>query len=266
MARENPAVMVPTLSKAFEIQRLRVLVEVAHRGSVSRAAEGLGLTQPTVSLHLKALNEALGVAVVERRGRGIRLTEAGLLLETHARRALAELERAQEALGAQRDLATGSLRVGAGVSIGTEVIPQVVRGFQDRHPSIEVELEVGSTGAIAELLKRGELHVGVVGEIQPHPELEAKTLGADRLVGVVAADSPLAKKRKAGRDDRWLKSKSRAGSRWRRRSGSCAASTTRGVLPNALSWSCSWSSSAKPGGRSSSLPGSTSRRQPGSKN
>src|SRR5207244_11480878 len=85
------------LSKAFDIQRLRVLVEVARQGSVSRAAEELRLSQPTVSLHLKALSSMLGVPVVERAGRGIRLTEAGEELEAHAALALAALDRARAA-------------------------------------------------------------------------------------------------------------------------------------------------------------------------
>jgi DNA-binding transcriptional LysR family regulator len=193
--------MVPTLSKAFEIQRLRVLVEVARLDSVSRAAEALGLTQPTVSLHLKALNDTLGVAVVERQGRGIRLTEAGLLLERHASRALAELERAQQALDDQRDLATGSLRIGAGVSSGTYVLPEVIGEYREQHPSIDIEFEVGTTETISELLKRGELHLGVLGEIAPHPDLEVHALGSDTLVCVVGAGSPLAKQSKISKSD-----------------------------------------------------------------
>ncbi|MBA3300685.1 MAG: LysR family transcriptional regulator [Thermoleophilaceae bacterium] len=184
--------MVPRLSKAFEIQRLRVLVEVARLGSVSKAAEALGLTQPTVSLHLKALNRTLGVPMVEREGRGIRLTEAGRLLEHHARRALSELERAQQALANQRDLTTGSLRVGAGVSVGTYLFPEIVRDFADEHPSIELGVEVGSSGVVAEMLDRGELDLGVLGEVARHPDLELRQLASLPIVCIVGPDSKCA--------------------------------------------------------------------------
>lgn len=184
--------MVPRLSKAFEIQRLRVLVEVARLESVSKAAEALDLTQPTVSLHLKALNTNLGVPVVERHGRGIRLTEAGHLLEHHARRALAELERAQAALASRRDLSAGSLRIGAGISAGTYLLPGAVRDFAERHPSIELKVEVGASEGVSEMLKRGELHLGVVGGSAEHQDLEVRELGRIPLVAVVAPGSEAA--------------------------------------------------------------------------
>ncbi len=162
-----------------------MLVEVARLGSVSKAAEALGLTQPTVSLHLKALNTTLGVPVVERQGRGIRLTESGHLLEHHARRALAELERAQQALESQRDLSKGSLRVGAGISVGTYLFPEIVKDFSEQHPSIELRVEVGADNDVADLLKRGELHLGVLSGVGNHPDLEARDITAHPLVAVV---------------------------------------------------------------------------------
>jgi molybdate transport repressor ModE-like protein len=175
------------LSKAFDIQRLRVLVEVARRGSVTAAAEELRLSQPTVSLHVKALNEMLGVPVVERRGRGVQLTDAGRVLEGHARRALAELERAQEAMERHRGLAGGSLHLGAGTTPGTYLLPRLLGEFHVRHPDVDLRLEVASTSGIVELIRRGELHLGVVGETAPHRDIEQRPLVRDRLVCIVPA-------------------------------------------------------------------------------
>ena len=179
-----------TLSKAFEIQRLRVLVEVARQGSVSRAAEELRLSQPTVSLHLKALSSMLGLPVVERAGRGIRLTEAGEELEAHAARALAELERAQEAMERRRGVESGSLHVGAGTTPGTYLLPRLLGEFHESHPEIDLRLEVAPTGTILELLRRGELHLGVVGEAAPHKDIERRPLVEDRLVCIATPDRP----------------------------------------------------------------------------
>lgn len=192
--------MTYQLSKAFEVQRLRVLVEVARQGSVSRAAEELRLTQPTVSLHLKALGSMLGVPVVERSGRGIRLTEAGRELEAHAARALAELERAQEAMERRRGLLSGSLHVGAGTTPGTYLLPELLGEFHDRHPDIDLRLEVAPTETILELIRRGELHLGVVGEAPPHEDIEQRPLFDDRLVCIVAPDHAAARRRRLTRD------------------------------------------------------------------
>ncbi len=183
---------VHQLSKAFEIQRLRVLRELARQGSVSRAAEALRLAQPTVSLHLKALSSMLGVAVVERRGRRSELTEAGRALEYHASRALAELERAEEAMERHRGLTAGSLHMGAGTTPGTYLLPGLLGEFHARHPQIDLRLKVGSTEQILGLLSRGEIHLGVVGEAASRPDIERRALLKDRLVCIVPPLHPAA--------------------------------------------------------------------------
>lgn len=193
--------MVKAISKAFEVQRLRVLVEVARTGSVSRAAEELRLSQPTVSLHLKALSSMLGVAITERRGRGIALTEAGRELERHATLALAELRRAAETIERHRGLGAGSLHVGAGTTPGTYLLPRLLGEFHRRHPDIELRLEVAATRRIVEMIERGELHLGVVGETAPGRNVEREALATDRLVCIVAPDHPAAARRFISRED-----------------------------------------------------------------
>lgn len=178
------------LSKAFDIQRLRVLRELARQGSVTRAAEALRLAQPTVSLHLKALSAMLGVPVVERRGRRTELTEAGCTLEYHASRALMELERAEEAMERHRGLTAGSLHVGAGTTPGTYVLPGLLGEYHARHPDIALRLEVGSTETTLDLLSRGEIHLGVVGQTTPRADIERRPLLTDRLLCIVSPRHP----------------------------------------------------------------------------
>lgn len=178
------------ISKSFDLQRLRVFVEVARQGSVVGAAEALHLSQPTVSLHLKALNEMLGLPVVERRGRGIALTEAGEALAGHARTILAEVARAQEAIDARRGVTAGALRVGAGTTPGTYVLPGLLGEFHHRHPGVELHLEVSSSASIAVMVESGELHLGIVGELAPGRQLEQRPLLSDSLVCAVPPDNP----------------------------------------------------------------------------
>ena len=208
------------LSAAFDIQRLRVLVEVADRGGVTRAAEALMLSQPTVSQHLKSLGEMLGVPVVERHGRVTRLTEAGRIVERHARRALAELERAQEAVDRHRGLAAGSLAVGAGTTPGTYLVPRLLGEFHRRWPEVELRLEVDSTAAILDALHAGELHVGLVGEAPARPDVEQRPLTEDRLVCIVPPGHAAAARGEI------LRAELRAGTLLVRRAGSSSQAVT----------------------------------------
>ena len=180
------------LSSAFEIQRLRVLVEVGRTGSVSAAADALRLSQPTVSVHLKTLSTMLGVPVAERRGRRTELTEAGRVLERSAARALADLERAQEQIEAHRDVASGSLRIGAGTTPGTYVLPRILGEFHRRHAGVELRLEVASSAVVLDLVARGDLHLGVIGEAGPQAGVERRPLLTDRLVCVAPPAHPAA--------------------------------------------------------------------------
>lgn len=173
------------ISQAFDVQRLRVLLAVARHGSMSRAADELYLSQPTVSLHMKSLREMLGTPVVEQRGRRMELTEAGRILEHHAVRALAELEQAREEIERHKGIERGRLSIGAGTTPGTYLLPELLGRFQSRHPAIELHLEVAATGTIVEKLRRGELHLGVVGETGPHKDIEQRALLPDRLVCIV---------------------------------------------------------------------------------
>lgn len=174
------------------MQRLRVLVAVGRHGSVSRAAAELLLSQPSVSLHLKAVSEMLGLAVLERHGRGVRLTEAGRALERHAARVLDELELARQTVERHRGLRTGTLHVGAGTTPGTYLLPELLGEFHRRLPGIELSLEIGPTEAIVERLHVGELHLGVVGEGPPHEDVERRPLVTDRLVCIVWPGHPAA--------------------------------------------------------------------------
>ena len=107
-----------SLSLVWDATRLRLLVEIDRRGSVSAAAKSIGIGQPTASEHLRLLEAAAGQRLVERNGRGSRLTEAGNVLAQHAGQALATLAAGEQELHALAGLETGTIHIGASTTPG----------------------------------------------------------------------------------------------------------------------------------------------------
>src|SRR5260221_14356374 len=97
------------LSALWDTTKMRLLVEIERRGSLSGAAQSIGIGQPSASQHLRSLEAAAGQRLVERNGRGSRLTEAGGVLARHAAQALATLAAAEQELGALAGLQTGTI-------------------------------------------------------------------------------------------------------------------------------------------------------------
>src|SRR5579859_4625901 len=148
----NPVISPFHFVMAFSFRLLRVFVAVAHQGSFTRAAAQLGLTQPAVSKSVRDLERQAGVALVERRPTGVRLTESGLVLLGHARTILAEARAADEALTAIRGIGAGALRIGASPTIATYLLPPHVQAFHARHPAVNVSLETAPSREVAQRL------------------------------------------------------------------------------------------------------------------
>src|SRR5918912_229533 len=122
----------------LDVRRLKVLREVAARGSFSAAAEALNFTQSAVSQHVAALERETGTQLVERGARGVRLTEAGRVLVEHADAILARLDRAEDDLAALAGLRGGRLRLISFQSGGATLAPRAVAVFGERHPEVEL--------------------------------------------------------------------------------------------------------------------------------
>ena len=184
----------------LDVRRLKVLKEVAERGSFSAAAEALSFTQSAVSQQVAALEREVGTTLVERRARGVRLTDAGRALVTHTDAVLARLEDAEQELAAIAGLRGGRLRLGSFMSGGATLVPRAVAAFHERHPEVELSMiEVEPNEAIAGL-KRGELDLALVydAEALPGPDdpaLERMRLLDDPMDIVLPEGHPLARKR-----------------------------------------------------------------------
>jgi molybdate transport repressor ModE-like protein len=178
-----------TLSLLWDATRLRLLVEIGRQHSVSAAARAIGIGQPTASEHLRTLEAAAGQRLVERDGRGSRLTEAGAMLALHAGQALQTLRAGEEELQRLAGLEVGTIRVGASTTPGVYLLPDTLGCFRRDHPNVSVEVEIASTGEIVERLLAGRVQLGLVGEPEPDERLELEPFVGDEIVGVAKPGS-----------------------------------------------------------------------------
>ncbi|HEX5814011.1 MAG TPA: selenium metabolism-associated LysR family transcriptional regulator [Methylomirabilota bacterium] len=178
----------------MDLRRLEIFAKVAELGSFSRAAETLFLTQPTVSEHVRALEDELGVQLLDRLGRGATPTPAGQLLLGYARRMLTLSREAHQALERFQGRMSGELVVGGSTIPGEYVLPALVGQFKAKYPDISISLLIGSTRQVSDWLDEGRVEVGVVGARPAARTLAARELMADELVVVVAATHPWARR------------------------------------------------------------------------
>lgn len=145
----------------MELLHLRVLREVARRGSISAAADALDYTQPAVSRQLAMLERQAGQPLVERTPRGARLTASGEALLRHAEDILARVDAAHAEMEAIATMKGGQVRVSAFPSTVGSFVPSGLRAFGDRHPDVQVKFELAEPGPAQELLRQGALDVAL---------------------------------------------------------------------------------------------------------
>lgn len=153
----------------MDLTRLRVLAAVAREGSVTGAARALHYAQPSVSHHLARLEAEVGVPLVARHGRGVRLTEAGLLLARRAEEILGRVGAAREEVEALAGLAAGRVRLAAFPSALATLVPDVVARLGREHPGLGVGLVEAEPPEALAALRRGAVEVALVFEHERSP-------------------------------------------------------------------------------------------------
>lgn len=164
-------------------------LEVARRGSVSRAAEALFITQPTLTARLHGLERELGTPLFLRTPQGMRLTDAGRAWIPFAERALRALVDGREALEQVKTASAGHLMIAAAPAVSTYLLPELLERFVAAHPRVEVSVRTGHSEDVVELVLRDEVQVGL-GRAIRHPELELRPFHTEDLVLVCAPDHP----------------------------------------------------------------------------
>jgi LysR family transcriptional regulator, low CO2-responsive transcriptional regulator len=158
------------LSKHASFRQLATFHAVARLGSVSLAADEMHLTQPAVSIQIGTLEESAGTPLLQRTGRGIRLTEAGELLAGYAGRILDLWREAGEEMATLQGVFSGTLRVGA-ITTAEYLLPPILVNFAREHPKVKVKLQVGNRDEIVRMLAGQEIDIAIMGR----PPAELKT-------------------------------------------------------------------------------------------
>jgi DNA-binding transcriptional LysR family regulator len=171
----------------MDFGQVEAFIQVAQHHSFSRAAEALGLTQPSITARIQTLERELGEELFERGGRGVKLTDAGHAFLPYVERMLQTLREGRDAVEEVRNVQLGSLRLGSAITISTYVLPGILRTFCGRHPGLDVVIRTGRSEQVLQMLLTDEIQVALARSLT-HPEVEAVHLYDDEIVLVVHAD------------------------------------------------------------------------------
>lgn len=180
----------------MDLRRLEIFCRVVELKSFTKAAEAVYLSQPTISEHVRTLEELLGEKLIDRLGKEILPTPAGRILYRYATRILKLRDQAVQALARYRGDLSGKLILGASTIPGTYVLPKLIGSFKAEHPNIQIALRIGSTAEVAAAVLSGQLEFGMVGSKWEDQRLQLEALFSDELVLAVPAEHPW-----AGRED-----------------------------------------------------------------
>jgi DNA-binding transcriptional LysR family regulator len=181
-------------ARGVQVVQIEGFLEVARRGSVSRAAEALFVTQPTLTARLHGLERELGAPLFVRTPHGMRLTDAGRALVPYAERALRALGDGRDVIEQVRTASAGHLMIGAAPAVSTYILPELLEKFVADHPRVEVSVRTGHSEDIVDLVLSDEVQIGL-GRAIRHPDLEMRQFHTEELVLVCAPGHPFAKRR-----------------------------------------------------------------------
>jgi DNA-binding transcriptional LysR family regulator len=176
----------------MDLRRLEVFCRVYELKSFSRAAEASLLSQPTVSEHIRYLEDLLEVRLFDRLGREVAPTRAGELLYGYAKRILMLTQEARRSLELYRGKVSGSIAVGGSTIPGQYILPVLIGSFKRRYEGIRIRLVIADTREVADMVLDGSLEIGVVGARIKNSKLVFDELFDDELVLAVPTDHPWA--------------------------------------------------------------------------
>ncbi|QNO38626.1 LysR family transcriptional regulator [Protaetiibacter sp. SSC-01] len=185
----------------LDLQSVRIVRAIAEHGSISRAARALGYSQPAVSQHLRRAEQRLGVPLVVRAGRGVRLTEPGMVLARHAQSIGQALDAARGELAEIVGLRTGTVRLAAFPTASSTIVPRLLRGLRERHPGLTVSYVEAEPPEALGMLRDGLVDLAITfaypgDRADPHREsegpVETELLYTEPVVIALPESHPLA--------------------------------------------------------------------------
>lgn len=219
---------------AVTLTQLVSFLAVVRRRSVTAAAEELVVTQPSVSAAVSALERELGVALTERAGRTLRPTAAGAAYVPYAADVLGLLEQGARAAREAAEQEPRTLRISAVTTAGEYIVPQLIQTFRERHPGLEISLDVGNRELVFRQVLDHLVDVAVTGRIPDEKRLVGHDFADNQFVLVTAPGDPLARRR-------WVAVEELAGRPWLLRETGSGTRTlveeflaSRGIEPRVL--------------------------------
>jgi DNA-binding transcriptional LysR family regulator len=179
------------------IQQLEALIHLVDERSFSRAAKKMHLTQPSLTKHIRNIEEALGSKVVNRSSRSLALTPEGKILCDYARRIVKLRDEAREQVLRLRDIETGDIRIAASTIPATYILPYAIGGFRKKFPEIRTTVRTADSTDVIEMVLGNGAEIGFIGKKPSGGRLSSEALWKDRLVLAVPFGHPWAKRRSA---------------------------------------------------------------------
>ncbi len=178
------------------INSLLVFHEVAKHRSFSKAAERLFISQPAVTKHIKELELATGLGLIQRGKGGFALTEAGRMLFKYTHKISSHLLEIETVLGNLKEEHYGTLKIGTTESYSKCLMPRLLSEFQNSYPSIKIHLDIGNSEEIEKSLLVYKNDLGLISVTKVSPRFESVPFLREKLVLIVSPESPLAIKKK----------------------------------------------------------------------
>jgi len=179
----------------MDFWQLTIFCKVVEFKSFSRAAEAVHLSQPTVSSHIKDLEEHCGFRLLDRLGKEVLPTKAGELLFTYAKRLLALRDETESALSQFRGITKGSLTLGGSTIPGGYILPEVIGRFVKSHPEVQISLIIRDTREIADGILNGDVELAVTGAPLSDPAIHQEPIFEDDMRLIVPVGHPWAKRK-----------------------------------------------------------------------
>jgi molybdate transport repressor ModE-like protein len=189
------------MDSELDLQSVRIVRAIAEHGSITAAARMLGYSQPAVSQHLQRTERRLGVPLVTRVGRTVRLTEAGQVLARHAQVITSALDAASGDLADLAGLRTGTVRLAAFPTASSTIVPRLLALLEAKHPGVRVSYVEAQPPQAVALLREGAVDLAITfsypgDRADPHYDsangLATRTLYTEEMVVVLPNDHPLA--------------------------------------------------------------------------
>ena len=179
----------------MDLQQLRVFRAVVEASGFTRASEQLGLSQSTVSQHIKQLEDELGSSLFLRAGKKIYVSEAGKLLVTYADRIFKELKNAEMSVRELSAMKRGTIKLGTGATTLTYQLPKVLGEYKRRYPHIDLIVITGTTESLLTQVAKQTLDLAIVMQTEKTPQHIFMTpLESEELVVILNAEHSLARK------------------------------------------------------------------------